>query len=247
MAPVKIPRLTLLLLVVTAVMGARARASEGAFRAQLVAPAADASLAAGATAAISWDAAGIPRNFDEWEAFLSLDGGRTYPVRITPHLDLAIRTFTWTVPNLPGAEASILLRFGNEREEQRFAFLEGFRIVGSRSVARPWSTSMHASVRGEAAVPDDEGVVAWVDGPRDGSSITQVAVGDEALSSGHELAVSAPGANDLLTGTSPKSDRGGLRSTTRHDLTPPITTRGVARSRRTRSADILLITRRRNI
>ena len=114
-------------------------------------------------------------------------------------------------------------------------------------LARPWSTSMHASVRGEAAVPDDEGVVAWVDGPRDGSSITQVAVGDEALSSGHELAVSAPGANDLLTGTSPKSDRGGLRSTTRHDLTPPITTRGVARSRRTRSADILLITRRRNI
>jgi hypothetical protein len=38
----------------------------------------------------------------EWEAFLSLDGGRTYPVRITPHLDLSIRRrFHFQVPAFP--------------------------------------------------------------------------------------------------------------------------------------------------
>jgi hypothetical protein len=237
----------LLLLAVTAVIGAAAHASEGPLRAQLVSPAPAATLTAGSTATITWDAADIPGNFDEWEAFLSLDSGRTYPLRITPHLDLAIRTFTWTVPNLPGSEGSILLRFGDEREEQRVAYRERFRITGSLSVARPWSASVRAGTHGEAAVPDDEGVVAWVDGPRNGSSITQVAVQDEALSAKPELVASAPGATDLLTGTSPRSDRDAVRSSARCELIPRVSIQRVSQSRQIRPADILLITRRRNV
>ena len=38
---------------------------------------------------------------EEWEAFLSFDGGATYPVRITPHLDLELRRVRWQVPAIP--------------------------------------------------------------------------------------------------------------------------------------------------
>jgi hypothetical protein len=247
MAPQKLSRLTLLLLAVTAVIGIGARASEQPFRAHLIAPASEAALAAGSTATIAWNATGVPRNFDEWEAFLSLDGGRSYPIRITPHLDLAIRSFTWSVPNLPGGEGSILLRFGDEREEQRFAFGRRFRITGALNLVRPWRASVRARARGEAAVPDDEGVVAWIEGPRNGSSITQVTVDDETLSSGREVAVSAPTTSALLSAPSPRGDRGGLRSTAIGN--PIARTRGrrVVQSRGNRSEDILLITRRRNI
>lgn len=48
------------------------------------APRAGAELAAGSLATVAWD--GPPRGAEEWEAFLSLDGGRTYRLRITPHL-----------------------------------------------------------------------------------------------------------------------------------------------------------------
>src|ERR1043165_4959627 len=85
---------------------------------RLVAPRAGATLAAGSTAELEWAPnepfADLPQ-VEEWEAFLSVDGGATYPVRITPHLDQDLRRIQFQVPSLPTADARILLRFGDER------------------------------------------------------------------------------------------------------------------------------------
>src|SRR4051812_18833485 len=60
----------------------------------LVSPSTTAPLAAGSTVELAWNVAppaAVPAWVDEWEAFLSLDGGRTFPFRLTPHLDLDVR------------------------------------------------------------------------------------------------------------------------------------------------------------
>jgi len=50
----------------------------------------------------------------EMELFLSLDGGRTFPTCITPHINPHATSFDWTVPNLPSNAAVLDIRFGCE-------------------------------------------------------------------------------------------------------------------------------------
>ena len=47
----------------------------------------------------------------ESEAWLSLDGGSTFPVWIT-FLDPRSTSFLWTVPNMPTTAAVLDIRFG---------------------------------------------------------------------------------------------------------------------------------------
>src|SRR5262245_60035984 len=82
----------------------------GSEMARLVHPAAGDELDAGSVALIEWEGLALPEHADEWEAFLSLDGGRTWPLRITPHLDISIRRFEFPVPDFPTRDARILLR-----------------------------------------------------------------------------------------------------------------------------------------
>ncbi len=113
----------------------------------------------------------------EWEAFLSLDDGVTYPIRITPHLDRDLRRISWLVPELPTRTARLLLRFGDEKNEtsveipRRFVILaavNGPRLAASRSLVTP-------SYRvGESARPGDPGVVRWVEGSRQGGELVPV-------------------------------------------------------------------------
>jgi hypothetical protein len=101
---------------------------------QLVAPRAGATLAAGSTAELEWAPLALFDRFpkvEEWEAFLSLDGGATYPVRITPHLDQDLRRVRWQVPPIPTRDARILLRFGDERRETAVELPERFAIAAS--------------------------------------------------------------------------------------------------------------------
>jgi hypothetical protein len=53
-------------------------------------------------------------SYCELELWLSLDGGGTYPVRITPSTDPRITFFYWTVPNTPTNGAVLDIRFGCE-------------------------------------------------------------------------------------------------------------------------------------
>ena len=141
------------------------------FDVTLVEPAAHEELAAGSVAAVAWQAP-APANVEEWEAFLSLDGGRTYPLRITPHLDRSIHRFSWTVPDLPGATITLMLRFGDERDERAFVFRQRAQIRGATGILarllRP--PPVIASKSGE------EGAVVWMEGQRDGSGLREVAI-----------------------------------------------------------------------
>jgi len=102
----------------------------------------------------------VPDGTEEWEAFLSVDGGLTFPVRITPHLPVAERDFSWIVPPLPTADARIRLRFGIRGEERELAATQRFAIG-----VLPGAASLEASgtTLGASPAPGEEGTLAWVE------------------------------------------------------------------------------------
>jgi hypothetical protein len=156
---------------------------QGPLPVALEAPAHGAVLTAGSTAHLAW--APTPgtkplSGFEEWEVFLSLDGGASYPIRITPHLDADLRQVLWEVPDLPTRDARLLLRVGDERRETAFELPQRFVIEGAAtdandatiaSTAATFQVSFH---RGEPALPGHPGVVSWVEGSRRGAAARQV-------------------------------------------------------------------------
>jgi hypothetical protein len=52
-----------------------------------------------------------PPGVEELEVLLSVDGGRSYPVRVTPEMDRSARRVEWLVPNLPASEARLRIRY----------------------------------------------------------------------------------------------------------------------------------------
>lgn len=159
--------------------GGRALAA-GPPLARLLSPVEGQELTAGTEAVVEWEGLALPPNAHEWEAFLSVDGGKTWPLRITPHLDLSIRRFAFRVPDLPTGEARLMLRFGDERREvemeapQRFAIRPG-RIAGALPPRRSFS-------RGERPREGDQGVAFWVEGSRQGGRLREVAALDPPAS-----------------------------------------------------------------
>jgi hypothetical protein len=144
---------------------------------RLVSPAAGAALAPGAEAELEWTPLASFSHLpaaEEWEAFLSLDGGATYPVRITPHLDQELRRVRFRVPDLPAADARILLRFGDERRETVVAPTGRFSIAGPLRPSLFLGMPAPASAAGEPAIPGHAGVVAWVEGSRRGGALREV-------------------------------------------------------------------------
>ncbi|HXT22607.1 MAG TPA: hypothetical protein VN923_17785 [Thermoanaerobaculia bacterium] len=137
--------------------------------ARLISPATDASLKAGEDVTLAWEAgsglSAMP-HAEEWEAFLSLDGGRTFLTRLTPHLELEMRRVTVRLPELPSDDARLLLRFGDESEEREQVMPGQFRIVAGDAPALTWRLPRLG--RGESARPGDPGVLVWVEGSRDG-------------------------------------------------------------------------------
>src|SRR5882672_4491802 len=99
---------------------------------ELSAPVPGAALRGGSHALLSWRGERLPMVADEWEAFLSIDRGAHYRFRITPHLDLSLRSVVWLVPNVDATDARILIRFGNERQERAFELLMSFSIARDR-------------------------------------------------------------------------------------------------------------------
>ena len=147
--------------------------------ARVVAPVPGTELVAGETAWIEWEAGPGLAAFaeaHEWEAFLSVDGGESFPVRLTPHLDLGRPRVAFRVPPLVSDDCRLLLRFGDEREEREQPVPGRFRIVPS-PVPRP-VLRYRAEARGEAARPGEPGVVLWAEGARDGSGWREVEAWD---------------------------------------------------------------------
>ena len=96
---------------------------------QLVAPAAGTTLRGGSFVELRWSSDELPAVAEEWEAFLSVDGGKYYAFRVTPHLDIDLQRFTFLVPNVDAADARILIRAGDEEHETEFEPTGAFSIV----------------------------------------------------------------------------------------------------------------------
>ena len=88
----------------------------GGYSAVLISPAAGQVLSPGQKIRVEWRSFLPPINLGacEMEVWLSLDGGRTYTMEISPWLDPRAQYFYWTVPNTPTNQAVMDVRFGCE-------------------------------------------------------------------------------------------------------------------------------------
>lgn len=147
-------------------------------------PAPAARFAPGETLRLAWRALpelALHPGVEEWEAFLSLDGGRTYGARLTPHLEVAQSSFAVRLPAVPAAEARLLLRFGDERRELEMELPWTFEIGGARPTIEP-VPPLPAAGLGEAARAGERGVELWVEGGRDGRDARRIVAAREGSS-----------------------------------------------------------------
>jgi hypothetical protein len=157
------------------------------------------TFAAGESLLLAWNAGDALADepwIEEWEAFLSLDAGRSYRIRLTPHLDLAKRSFAVRLPDVASGEARLMFRMGNERRELEIELPWTFRIVAAER--REAAFRNRAFVRGEAARGAEQGVISWVEGGRDGSAAREVATeagtsGIRSVSASSDVALAALG------------------------------------------------------
>ncbi|HUJ15374.1 MAG TPA: hypothetical protein VL284_16425 [Thermoanaerobaculia bacterium] len=128
---------------------------------RIVAPADGAILRGGHFATLSWSAEQPPAGAEEWEAFLSLDGGRYYSVRLTPHLDIGVRRYDVLIPNADSDDARLLIRTGDERNETIIEMPQHLRI---RAEADAFVDFDEGRGHGEPARPNEPPVVVWATG-----------------------------------------------------------------------------------
>lgn len=90
-------------------------------------------LQPGAHALASWTLdPSRARELNEAELVLSLDGGATYPVRLSERIPLEARSASWRVPALPTEDARLALRAGDDEEtgtERILIVSESFSIA----------------------------------------------------------------------------------------------------------------------
>ena len=210
---------------------------------RLLAPADGAMLRGGAFAELRWSAAQLPPSAEEWEAFLSIDGGKYYAFRVTPHLDVELRRFTFVVPNVDTPDARVLIRTGNEVREAHFEMRGSFSIVRDPNAEQVLPRLLQFG-RGEAARDGDPAVLCWTDGARNGAGITQQSsthlpspsFGCLATVTSDAAAVLAPAGNCVVGAPSIAETLLVVRAkqAPKAELLPV-------------SADLLLVCRRRNI
>src|SRR2546427_7419596 len=125
--------------------------------AELLEPVRGARLQPGAIVRVSWTlGASARREFDEMELVLSLDGGRSFPLRVTREVSPAEDSVLWRVPRLPSEHARIALRAG--RGEKREA--ETIRTVSAEFTIladRDDSLAQLCRVRGELRTREPAG------------------------------------------------------------------------------------------
>ncbi|PYQ61679.1 MAG: hypothetical protein DMF58_04075 [Acidobacteria bacterium] len=145
-------RFAILALLLSAAFAARAESL------RLISPGDRTTLRGGQFATLSWIPEHLTRNSEEWEAFLSVDGGRYYSVRLTPHLNIAIHSFEVLVPNIDSDDVRLLFRTGNERTESITEVPQRLRIRAEAQFVVPSSTAAGGP---EPARPHEPRVVIW--------------------------------------------------------------------------------------
>jgi hypothetical protein len=185
---------------------------------RVVAPANGATLRGGSFAELRWTSAQPPAAAEEWEAFLSVDGGKYYAFRVTPHLDIHLRSFTFIVPNVDTRNARILIRTGDEVHELHFESRDSFSIVRDAK-AEELLPRLSQSGRAEAARDGDPAVLAWTDGARNGSGLSQqssapassTALASSIVATHADVPLLVPAANVLAAPASISTSLGSAR------------------------------------
>lgn len=133
----KRPRRATALRATTSFVFALGASIAGASEPRFLAPAAGDLLGSGVVHEARWSAPCEQHaDADEMELLLSLDGGRTFPIRLTAELPLCASTFRWKVPALSTGRARLAVRIGEEGrpETERIAFMsQEFQIASSES------------------------------------------------------------------------------------------------------------------
>jgi hypothetical protein len=235
-------------LVALVVLGFAGAAAGGTLR--VTEPASHARLRGGAVASLEWTAEQLPAGAEEWEAFLSVDGGRYYAFRITPHLDLD-RRVTWVVPNVNTDDARVMIRVGDERRETTFESPDSFSIVRDphAAMAEPAMVPMHGEEAGsdgdaEAARDGDPDVVAWAHGDRKGTRVTLQYAG---LPAPQQAWRSPEGLREAPELVEPEGQRATPVSTEAVRVAAPARQVAAAHQEGLPPADLLLICRRWNV
>ena len=91
-------------------------ASAGTYSAKLISPRVGQVLYPGQHVRVEWKSTlpNINLGACEMEVWLSVDGGRTFTMWISPWLNGKAQSFDWTVPNMPTNAAVMDIRFGCE-------------------------------------------------------------------------------------------------------------------------------------
>ena len=92
------------------------RAASWKYWAQLLTPTAGQVLYPGQKIKVEWRSWLPPVDLHECETeiWMSLDGGSTYTILLSPYMDPNVHFFFWTVPNTPTNTAVLEIRFGCE-------------------------------------------------------------------------------------------------------------------------------------
>lgn len=243
------PLLFLLALLPTSPLAAKVKVfHEKAEFLRLLEPMAGATFEAGGRAELRWvpgvDLASL-QGVHEWEAFLSVDGGRTWAFRITAHVDLARQQIAWKVPDIVSDDVRLLLRVGDERIEHEQLIAGRFAIAPRAARWAPAATFQRSLSRGEAARPGEPGVLSWIEELPDGRSVEHhfepsglQLVAPEAASRPEWVATldsQRERERDLLAGKRPRSTASRLVAIERHFFSRPA-----------RSQPILLLVQRLN-
>lgn len=136
-------------------------------------PVAGSRLDPGTEVIVSWQLPSVPEG-DEMELVLSLDGGDTFPVRLTRSLSPSASAAAWRVPALPSPRARLALRTGESGEVDRetLVFQSGIFSISAdpRAGAEPlfasdgeWRTSEARD--GRRDLPSSGAFLPGVPGP----------------------------------------------------------------------------------
>ncbi|MEP6601431.1 MAG: hypothetical protein ABJB49_06415 [Nitrospirota bacterium] len=97
----------------------------------------------------------------EVEVYLSLDGGKSNVVRLTPQLDPRIGYYNWTVPNMPSSAAVLDVHFGCEGY---YPETPSVQTQSAFVIARSMGAAQEVAIKSVSAArvsPGDTVQVSW--------------------------------------------------------------------------------------
>ncbi|MFI5180360.1 MAG: hypothetical protein ACHQPI_03105 [Thermoanaerobaculia bacterium] len=82
---------------------------------RILSPGTGETVVAGQFVELVWSS--FPDDVEEMEILLSIDGGRYFPLRLTPRIDPRTGSFGWVVPRVATRAARLRIRFGRDGRE----------------------------------------------------------------------------------------------------------------------------------